>query len=304
MLSHEQIEERRIGLGGSDIGPVLGLSPWTSPLDIYNSKLGLVPDRDLSDIEAVHFGNVLEDTIAKEYARRTGSRVRRRNQRIVHPQHPWMAANIDRSVDGEKKVLECKNSSEWMSGSWGESGSDEVPDAYLVQVAWYMTILGYDRADLAALIGGNQLRIFHFERDFDLETLIFQRARAFWFDNVMAKVPPPPSCERDLETLYAIDDGSGFVASEEMEAKVHELAAAKLELNRMEEEVDALKFDIRAAMGSASILLSAFGGPLVTNKAPKESVVVDGKRLKTERPDVWGQYSKPKKNSRRFLIKI
>jgi len=302
MLTAEQLQERKAGVGGSDVGPILGLNQYTSPLDVYNEKLDLVPDRDLSDNEAVHFGNVLEDVIAQEYSRRTGYKVRRRNQRIVDPNRPWMAANIDRSVDGRRMVLECKNSSQWMSGQWGESGTDEVPESYLVQVAWYMAVLRYDSADLAALIGGNSLRVYHFARDLELEAMIVDYVSRFWHDHVLAGVAPPPTCERDLQTLYAMDDGSGLVATPEIEERVADLKSMKAEIKRMEKEADAMKFDIRVAMGSSSVLLGS-SGPLITNKAPNPSRRLDGKRLKSERPDVWEQYAKDVQNSRRFLIK-
>jgi len=76
----------------------------------------------------------------------------------------------------------------------------------------------------------------------------------------------------------------------------------KAEIKRMEEEADAMKFDIRVAMGSSSVLLGS-SGPLVTCKAPKPTRRLDAKRLKVERPDVWEQYAKDVQNSRRFLIK-
>ncbi|MDY0364217.1 MAG: YqaJ viral recombinase family protein, partial [Bacilli bacterium] len=36
------IEERRRGLGGSDIGAILGLSPWKSAFQVYQEKRGEV----------------------------------------------------------------------------------------------------------------------------------------------------------------------------------------------------------------------------------------------------------------------
>jgi len=304
MLTEQQLVERKSGIGGSDIGAILGLNKWTSPLDVYLDKTGQADGPDLSDNEAVHFGNVLEDTIAQEYARRTGCKVRRRNQRFIHPDHEWMAANIDRSVDGERMILECKNSSQWMAGAWGESGTDEVPESYLVQVAWYMAILGYDRANLAALIGGNNLRIYEFDRDYELEKILINRSREFWFNNVLAKVAPAPSCERDLDTLYAMDNGDTLLADPVTEERVYKLAHLKADIKIMEERADALKFDIQKDMGSSATLLGEDGSPLATWKSPKPGRRLQGKRLKEERPDIWEQYAPVAENSRRFLVKI
>ena len=39
MLTKEQKLLRRTGIGGSDAAAILGLSPWATPLDIYNEKV-------------------------------------------------------------------------------------------------------------------------------------------------------------------------------------------------------------------------------------------------------------------------
>jgi predicted phage-related endonuclease len=234
-----------------------------------------------------------------------GVNVRRRRQHFIHPDYPWAQANIDRSVDGQRKVLECKNSSEWMLGSWGESGTDEVPESHLVQVAWYMAVLRYDVADLAALIGGNKLRIYSFERDLELEEMILHQASIFWNEHVQAMVPPPPQCERDLSTLYAIDNGRSLLASPETEQKVRNLSDLKSKLKDMESQIDSLKFDIRAEMGNhAELLLGADGSPLCTWRKAKDSKRLDGGKLKKERPEIWQQYAQEVQRSRRFLVKV
>ena len=32
------LNERRKGIGGSDVAAIIGLSPWTTPLDIYEQN--------------------------------------------------------------------------------------------------------------------------------------------------------------------------------------------------------------------------------------------------------------------------
>ena len=35
----EWLKLRQIGIGGSDVAALLGLSKWRTPLDVYNSKV-------------------------------------------------------------------------------------------------------------------------------------------------------------------------------------------------------------------------------------------------------------------------
>ena len=62
------LHDRRNGIGGSDIAAICGVSDWSSPRDIYLSKTQPLGDDHQS--EAARWGNVLEQTIAAEWAHR------------------------------------------------------------------------------------------------------------------------------------------------------------------------------------------------------------------------------------------
>ncbi|MCP4342108.1 MAG: hypothetical protein GY799_25300 [Desulfobulbaceae bacterium] len=302
--THEQwLRDRRQGIGGSDIGAILGLSPYKTPLDVYLDKTGESVPEDLSDNQAVHWGITLEDTIAKEYAKREDVRVRRRNKQFIHPEHVWMRANIDRSIDGARKVLECKTAGQYMSADWGPAGTDQVPESYLVQVAWYMSILGYPHADLAVLIGGRDFRSYRFQRDFDLESMMISRAKSFWFDNVLARVPPDPINGSDIATLYAQDNGDTTVATVEVENLVERLKTQKKQMKALKSDISDSSLALKMSMRSASVLESPQGRILATWKKAKDSDVFDNQSFAVDHPDIYREYCSTKQGSRRMLIK-
>ena len=39
----EWLKARQTGIGGSDVAPILGISKWTTPLDVYNEKVADTP---------------------------------------------------------------------------------------------------------------------------------------------------------------------------------------------------------------------------------------------------------------------
>lgn len=180
MLTPEVLEARKKGIGGSDEAVLLGLSPWKTPLELYYEKRGEWEPEDLSDNELIHFGNVLEDVVAQEYARRNNVKVERRNNMLASKEHPFLLANIDRKVVGSKRGLECKTAGSFMRKEWGESGSDEIPDYYRVQCEHYMIVTGYTEWDLAVLIGGNEYRDFHIQQDKELSEMMIEQAAKFW----------------------------------------------------------------------------------------------------------------------------
>ena len=96
--------DRRKGIGGSDVAAIMGLNKWKSAYQIWLEKTGQVGLSE-SDSEPAYWGTVLEEVVAKEFAVRTGKKVRRRNQVFEHPEYPFLRANIDRDVVGEKAIL-------------------------------------------------------------------------------------------------------------------------------------------------------------------------------------------------------
>lgn len=301
-LTAEQLEQRRTGIGGSDAGAILGLNPYRTAVDVYLEKRGeLFPD-DLSDNEAVHFGNVLEDVIAQEYTRRTGNKVRRRNTMLRHVDHAFMLANLDRSVDGLRRVLECKTAGQYTVNAWGPSGTDQVPDSYLAQCMHYMIVTGYDQADLAVLIGGRDFRIYHIPFDRGLADMIIAHETEFW-RHVNEGVPPPPQNVHDLETLYAIDNGDGLVASPETAMTVDALKTVREQIKHLEAQKEQFETDIKGAMKDYSALLGADGLPLVTWKKAKDSARFDARAFEKKHPDLHQQFLVTQSGSRRFLVK-
>ena len=74
-----------------------------------------------------YFGNVLEEVVAQEFAKRTGLKVQRRNAILQHPAYPWMLANVDRLIVGERIGLECKTASEYLKRSGGRRNTCYLP---------------------------------------------------------------------------------------------------------------------------------------------------------------------------------
>jgi phage-type endonuclease len=66
-ISHEQwLKARQTGIGGSDVAPILGISKWTTPLDVYNEKVADTPTE--KDSDPMEWGRRLEPVIRQAYA--------------------------------------------------------------------------------------------------------------------------------------------------------------------------------------------------------------------------------------------
>lgn len=300
MLTAEQLETRRQGIGGSDAAAAVGLHPYKTMLELYLEKTGDLQPPDLSDNERVHFGNVLEEVVAQEYSRRTGKRVIRRNATITHKQHPFMLAHVDRLVVGESRILECKTADRYTQHLWGEEGTDQVPDHYMIQCLHYMAVLDRDACDLAVLIGGNEFRTYTINRDHDLEQQLIDQEAAFW-RRVELGNPPGPSTSEDLSLLFPRDTGASVLADEPTLIHVEQLRALKTTLAELEQQKIDLENKIKTFIGDNAAVVDDENNIIASWKTTTSNRL-DSKRLKADKPELYEQYATTQ-STRRFLVR-
>ncbi|MDO6747173.1 YqaJ viral recombinase family nuclease [Gilvimarinus sp. 1_MG-2023] len=250
---------RRLGIGGSDLAAILGLDPYRQAYDVWLEKTGRELPRDL-DSENVFWGNEYEEPIAKEYCRRMKERtgedfkVRNKNMPAVHKEHPFLLANIDRDIVGMRRGLEIKNVGWRMAPLWGEDGTDEAAEYYIPQPHHYMLCMDYQEWDLAALIGGQELRIYHFERDPEMDQIIIDTCRDFWFENVIADHPPEIDLEHKrvgdlLKRAYKTISGDVVELDSSAEAWHATLEEAKQQVKYYQGVVDGAKHHLLHIIG-------------------------------------------------------
>lgn len=187
MTQQEWLEDRRKGIGGSDVATILGLNKYKSAYQLWLEKTGQI-ELEQTESEPAYWGTALEPLAAKRFSDITGKKVRRRNQIFEHSHYPFLRANIDRDVIGENAILECKTASVYLSDEWT---GEEVPAAYLCQIQHYMNVLDADYCYMAVLIGGQKFIWKKIERDADLINLIEKQLIYFWETNVIGMVEPP-----------------------------------------------------------------------------------------------------------------
>lgn len=178
-LAPEIAIKRRMGIAASDAAPILGLSPWSSPADVWMQKKHPHLFKDKKMNPSLYWGIKLEAGVADEYALQT-------NQELISPglvvskDRPWMMCQPDRLIYDKKKGLECKTSDSWSGDEWGPSGTDQVPIQYLIQCVHSMVVMDVSEWDLAVLIGGNDFRIYNLFRDEDLVKMMLESEEEFY----------------------------------------------------------------------------------------------------------------------------
>ncbi|SEA53080.1 putative phage-type endonuclease [Thalassobacillus cyri] len=291
-MNHEEwLETRNKGIGGSDAAYIAGFNKWKSPVVVYMEKVGEVPKASPSNEEAAYWGNVMEETVAKEFSRRTGLKVRRRNAVLQHPEHEWMLANVDRLIVGKNEGLECKTASEYLKDEWD---GEEIPMAYLLQCQHYMAVTGADAWWIAVLIGGNKFVYKKVERDKELIANLIEIEKEFWEEHVLMQVPPEiDGSNASSELLKAMYPDAESESETELDGEADKLLEALEQLKKEEKELKERKSEyenrLKQQLGTFE---KGFSNQFIVTYKNQERKSIDTKRLKKEKPDLYEEYAK------------
>lgn len=252
MLTQEQREKRKKGIGGSDAAAILGVNPYCTAMQIWLEKTGRFDPEDISNKPPVYWGNVLEPIVADEYAKINNVKLQKVNQTLIHPKYPWLFGHLDRRIVGLKKILECKTAGIFSAKAWGEPGSDQVPEHYIIQVQHYLSVLDYECADLAVLIGGNDFRIYSIPRDDELINAMTERLNEFWHKNILADMPPDPTSRLEAEQLWRHDNGVIINATDDALLALEEFKHVKAKITDLESQKKKAEAALTKIIGEAS----------------------------------------------------
>ena len=239
MIPHhtdEWYEFRMNGIGGSEMGTVLGINKYDTAIRLFHEKIGSVePWRE--DNERMFWGRTNEENIARVWQYYDGTKdgyvencnnnkivrkCRSVNGYIVNPKYPWLFGSLDRVINIEggfnmitgeplemEAILECKNMSWWVSKMW----EDGIPIYHLAQIHVYMIIFDADYAEIAMLVDGGQLQVEKIQRDEALCERILTISKAFWYNRV---VPG----QKAVEMREMADVEGNVMESEKWEAEI------------------------------------------------------------------------------------
>jgi putative phage-type endonuclease len=242
--TEEWLAARRSSVSSTDIGVLLGISPYRSEADLADEKLGRL-ERPGSTLP-MRVGLALEPLIAAEYTRQTGLRLRRSHTLARHPRIEWAVASPDFYVVGRPWLMEAKwsTSSRWRDG---------LPQDVESQAMWQLGVTRRERCDVAALLGGRELQVFHVEYDdavFDglIDIALDFRAR-------LQDGGPFSESLDSLKRRYPVDDGTEMIAGGLLLEAVTTLIDVRGRVRVLKEDEDRLEVLIKQTMGEASTLI-------------------------------------------------
>lgn len=285
---------RKQYLTGTDAGAICGMNPYRSAVQVYLDKTG--PEIETVDNEAMRLGRDLEDYVAGRFAEASGKKVRRANAMYVNEEYPFMMANVDRLVVGEKAGLECKMASPYSSDRWKDGN---IPEWYYLQCQHYIKTLETDGWYLAVLIFGKGFRYTYIERDEEMLQYLVSIEKEFWENHVQARVMPSPDGSRGADELIQryFHNRAGITRLTGMDRQIarrNELAGLVKELQT---EQKAIEQELKLYLGKEQAQIGISDHYRVT-WTEFETQRIDTERLKKEQPEIYQRYARVQKSSR------
>lgn len=282
---------RRTGIGGSDVGAIVGVNRYRSAYEVWLDKTGRLPDRDLSDNDAVHFGIVFEAAVADRFAYRTGFEVWDPHATFRDRERRWRIANPDRLMiddSGQVGVLECKTAGQFLADEWADG---QIPESYELQAVHYGAVLGLSYAYLAVLIGGQRLVYRRIEIGPDYVADVDQVTEQFWCRHVEADEPPPvdasEACTDVLTRLWQASDGIVELGDVGLTA-ARAYRAAMTDEKVAGEAKQLAGNQLRAMLGTNTVGVA--DGRKIVTWAESETHRFDQRAFAAEQPDLFALY--------------
>jgi predicted phage-related endonuclease len=242
-------------------------------------------------------GTVMEDWIAEQVEAETGWKLRRRAP-VKGMEHE--GAHIDRHIvafdDRGPGVLEIKCVGRQSFWSWVFDG---VPQAYILQLQWYMRLTGWTWGAIAVWNrehdGDGRVKVFEFASDDELMALVSDRVDEFW-SKVEDGIQPPVLEPRDTRCdgceyghtcraeEWAMVDGEE--RRDDLIQIVQEYDEAREVARLAEANQERARELLTTALGDAA---TTYAGAWKVTFKPQESTRVDPVALRRDFPDVWAK---------------
>ncbi len=278
------MEERREGVGASEIAVLFGLSPWSTIQELWDEKVHGCSYEPGSEL--FHFGHTMEPLIAAEFARRTGEIVDHPESMIIIGEKPWYRASLDRVVkenDEAVAALELKNLHE---GRYSEYRVAGPSIGYLLQLQYQMMCAGLDHGYLAVLFGGQKFASWRVIASPSVQREIALRVDEFWGYVQRKEQPPETLGKRQLPS----DDGRSLQLKDpSWEQRLEELDELRLKKAKIEKDEKIIKQQLKECLGDFQ---SAEAGEMVASVSISTRRSLDTTRLKKEMPELVERFTK------------
>ena len=270
--------------------------------EVILTKQGIIEIEDLSEVEAVQMGHVLEPVIGRLAQNQLGVELLKIEDSLTHPKHDWFKSHFDFAgkKDGKTILVEAKNYNAATRSKFDTSGI--CPPADMAQLIHEAAVFGVDMVYLAVLFGGQEFVLIPFTITEEQKEDLIKQMAVIW-GHVQAGTTLPPETVEQVKLLYPVSTEEVKTASSSVEQACLALAQIKANIKALEAQEEQYDTLVRGYMADKSTLATIDGKVLATWKSAKPSIKFDAKLFEQAMPDIHKQFMREVPGSRRFLLK-
>ena len=297
----EWLNFRKEGIGGSEVGTIMGVNSFQTLYQLWQIKKGILPP--IEENEAMLRGHQLENSVATIFADTTGFEIIEDtvgDYIVFDDERPYLRVSPDREfffADGTKGVLECKTTRRDVS-------EDDIPLSWYCQLQYQLGMLGYERGAIAWLkaVGFEfGYKIFNFDKDFF--DMLINKVEDFYTNYIAGDKEPDVTCVEDVVSKYPTHEaGKTLEIDSDIYNACVELKGIKEQIDALEETKKELEEKIKLAMQDNEAITFE-GNTIATWKSSKSSVKFNAKKFQNDNPELAEKYMEETLGAQRFLLK-
>lgn len=284
------LKYRKQGITGTDASSICGLNPYKSAVQVFVDKT--TEEVEEFDNESMRQGRDLEAYVAERFCELYEKKVRRVNAICISDEYPFMLADFDRVIVGEKAGLECKTVSAYSADKWSDG---KIPLHYQLQCQHYLAVSGYDCWYIAALILGKEFIVHKIERDEELIRNLITIEKRFWERNVLAGVMPEPDGSKQagelLAKYYPSEKGKKVILTDKFSVQLRRREELAELIKKMETEKKTIEQSLLKYLGDNDST-EAENTQFFVRWTSYNTARIDADLLKREAPDIYERYKK------------
>ena len=270
--------------------------------EVYAEKIGVKPLDDLSEVEAVQMGLVMQEPIMKEFARRKRINFKDADYALHHPQHTFLASHFDYISEDGQTLYEVKNLGIHQRKKYGDDGATDIDTGYRVQCLHESLVHRIPNVVLVVCFGGQEITHYPLTFTPDQWDLHAREMAQFW-GRIQARRFDPETMGDAAKIVYKADNGSNLLATSELEQACEMLSVIKTQRKALEAQEDALTAKIQGYMMESSQLATYDGRILATWKASKATKSFSKDLFRNAMPEMYDKFVVEQPGARRFLLK-
>lgn len=307
----EWLEQRKLGIGSSEVGTILGVNPYETPYQLWRRKTGIDPP--VVENDAMRWGHYLEDGVAKCFEQETGHTVIKASAGdwlAVDKQRDYLRVSPDRTywlgqsrANDAKGIVECKSTRMKVDPA-------DVPAHWYAQLMYQLGVMCYREGYLAWVnretLNFGTMRVAF---DKDLYAAMVDCLEQFWTVNLVGgKEPDIVSIDDVMIKFPRSNAGKAVEISDDIMEAITEIKTTKPLVKEMEARIQEAENTVKTFMADAEVLClpgTKENNPqaVATWKSAKDSTKFDVDAFKADHADLFEKYCKTVPGSRRFLVK-